>query len=72
MAVESAIDAVQAGKILGLHPRSVIRLAKEEKIPAFQVGKYWRFLASSLDAWMRQQIHSRGTSCPSEGKALLQ
>jgi excisionase family DNA binding protein len=57
--VEHAIDAVEAGKILGIHPRTVIRRAKANEIPAFQTGKYWRFLPSVLDAWMREQIEQR-------------
>jgi excisionase family DNA binding protein len=52
---ERAIDAVQVGQILHLHPRTVIRRAKANEIPAFQVGKYWRFLPSMLDAWMREK-----------------
>jgi len=67
---EQAIDAKRAGKILQLHPRTVIRRAQAREIPAFKVGKYWRFLASTLDSWMRQQIELNRTSCPSETRVI--
>jgi len=30
-------------------------LAQEEKIPAFKVGKHWRFEKQRIDAWIKKQ-----------------
>ena len=67
---EQAIDAKRAAEILQLHPRTVIRRAMAKELPAFKVGKYWRFLPSVLDNWMHQQIELNRTQCPSEGRVV--
>ena len=53
---EPLIDAERAGEILKLHPKTVKRMAQEERLPGFKIGKVWRFRESSLDAWLRSQL----------------
>ena len=53
---EPLIDAERAGEILKLHPKTVKRMAQEERLPGFKIGKVWRFRESSLDDWMRSQL----------------
>jgi excisionase family DNA binding protein len=56
------VDAIEAGKFLNLHWRTIQRLARENIIPAHSYGagprKTRRFLLSELDAWMRSQVNS--------------
>ena len=40
---------------LKVNERTVYRLATSKKIPAFKVGKAWRFRKDELDQWIRQQ-----------------
>ena len=54
---EPMIDAYEAGGLLKLHPKTVKRLAADGIIPGLKIGKLWRFRASSLDEWMRSQLH---------------
>jgi excisionase family DNA binding protein len=56
---EPLIDAEQAGRFLGgLHPKTVMRMARRGEIPAYWLGKFWRFKASELSAWL--MVHSTG------------
>jgi excisionase family DNA binding protein len=52
---EPLLDEVQAGELLGLHPKTVQRLARQEELPAIRVGRYWRFRASALNVWIDVQ-----------------
>jgi excisionase family DNA binding protein len=65
MEPECLIDAVSAGLILHLHPKTVKRLSAEGTIPGMKIGKLWRYRASSLDEWTRVQIDSRCHPLPS-------
>lgn len=56
---EPLLSEVQAGELLGLHPKTVQRLARNQEIPAIRVGRYWRFRASALNAWIGLQSTSQ-------------
>jgi excisionase family DNA binding protein len=64
---ERFLDAQEAAQFLGLHPRTVQRLAREGIIPAHPIGngvrRRWRFLLSELDAWLRDRVHSPRHPC---------
>ena len=52
MSVESEVlDAIGAAKFIGAHVETVRRLARKGELPAFKVGKDWRFKRSALDRW---------------------
>jgi len=53
---EPLLSEIDAGKLLGLHPKTVQRLARKGDLPAIRVGRYWRFRASLLNAWI--DVHS--------------
>ena len=44
----SLLTPREAGEYLRLNPRTVVRLAREGKIPAVRVGNRWRFRSESL------------------------
>lgn len=52
---EPLLSDVRAGELLGLHPKTVQRLARQGELPAVRIGRYWRFRASSLNAWIDLQ-----------------
>jgi excisionase family DNA binding protein len=64
---ERFITADEGADFLGLHPRTVQRLAREGVIPAHPLGngvrKRWRFLISELDSWLRERVHSPRHPC---------
>ncbi len=52
---EPLLDEVQVGKLLGLHPKTLQRLARQGTVPAIRLGRYWRFRASALNTWIDVQ-----------------
>jgi excisionase family DNA binding protein len=48
----------ETADFLGIHARTVTRLAKSGELPGFRIGTHWRFLPSDLDAWMRARVSS--------------
>ena len=55
LVVDEILDADQVGKMLRVHPRTVIRLANQGKIPGFKVGDQWRFRRKAIDDYIREQ-----------------
>ena len=51
----SVITLRELAAYLRVHPSTVYRLLREEKIPSFRVGSDWRFHREAIDKWMRQQ-----------------
>jgi excisionase family DNA binding protein len=46
------LDVHEAGWLLGAHIETVRRLARRGGLPAYKVGKDWRFSKSALGRWM--------------------
>ena len=61
--IEPLLGSNQVGEILGLHPKVVERMAKRGEIPGFKVGKFWRYRASALDAWITSRLQSNRQAC---------
>jgi excisionase family DNA binding protein len=47
-----------AASYLGLHEKTVIKMARLRQLPALRVGKHWRFRHSDLAAWVATTIQS--------------
>lgn len=60
---EPLLDDESAARLLGgVHIKTLQRWARNGEIPSFRVGRYWRYRASQLDAWLLSQsaLHSEG------------
>lgn len=44
-------------RLLQVNEWTIYRLVKAGKIPAFKVGKQWRFKRDTLDRWMERQTN---------------
>jgi excisionase family DNA binding protein len=55
---EPLITVDRAAELLGVHPKTVKRLACQGLIPGMRIGKLWRFRESTLDGWMKAQLDS--------------
>ena len=53
---ERLLDSHEAAALLKVHPRTLQRLAQRGEIAGVQVGKLWRFRASSIDAWVQERL----------------
>jgi len=52
-------DAEAAEFLGGLHPKTVQRMARRGGLPAYRIGKFWRYRASELDEWLRLKSTGR-------------
>jgi excisionase family DNA binding protein len=43
---------------LRVHPSTVYRLLKDNKLPGFKVGESWRFSLQDIKAWREAQVRS--------------
>ncbi len=52
---ESILSAEEVANILQVHPRTVKRLANQRTLIGFQVAGKWRFRASAIEDYIREQ-----------------
>ncbi|MFP5230801.1 MAG: helix-turn-helix domain-containing protein [Acidobacteriota bacterium] len=57
---EPLLTSEEAGAYLRVHPKTVIRLARQRHIPAIRLpgGKLWRFRHSDLTSWAASRVSS--------------
>ena len=72
---EPYVDAKEGAAFLRLHPKTLMRLAREGVVRAYSfsdgVRHHWRFLLSELDTWMRSKVNSNAhpvRPCPANGR----
>lgn len=56
---EAPVSQQAAADYLNMHPKTVLRKAREGSLPAHPVGtdrKRWHFYLSELDDWLRSQV----------------
>jgi len=63
---EPLLNDKQAGELLGLHPKTLQRLARQGEIPAIRIGRYWRYRATELNAWIGLQSSGQPACVASE------
>ena len=56
---EKVLSAQEASDLLGIHPVTLLRWAREGRIPHRRLGRKVTFRASELDSWYRTQY-----TCP--------
>jgi len=63
---EPLLKTEQAASLLGLHPKTLQKLARQGKVPATRIGDLWRFRAGTRGCEMRYP--RRRHSCREERK----
>ena len=58
---EPLLDLHEAASVLGMHWKTLEGKARDKQVPAFKVGKRWRFRLSSLNVWLERGINSNTT-----------
>jgi len=58
---EPLLDLHEAASVLGMHWKTLEGKARDRQVPAFKVGKRWRFRLSSLNVWLERGINSNTT-----------
>jgi excisionase family DNA binding protein len=64
--IESLLTSKEASEVLKIHPKVLERMAKRGEVPALKVGKFWRYRASTLDAWINSRLQSSRQPCRME------
>ena len=53
---EKTIDSKAAALLIGVHYKTLERLARMGKVPATKIGKGWSFRASQLSGWIDSML----------------
>ena len=61
--VEVLLTSKEASQVLKIHPKVLERMAKRGEVPALKVGKFWRYRATALDAWINSRLQSGRQPC---------
>jgi excisionase family DNA binding protein len=59
VALEPVVDSEEAAKFLNINPKTLQKLARNNEVPGYRIGKLWRFRLSDLDAWLRSKVISK-------------
>ena len=51
---EPLLDTTEAAALLRIHPKTLQRLARSGEIAGIQIGRLWRFRASTLNRWLEK------------------
>ena len=61
--IETLLTTKEASQVLKIHPKVLERMAKRGEVPALKVGKFWRYRATTLDAWIKSRLQSGSQAC---------
>jgi excisionase family DNA binding protein len=61
---ETFLTTEEVLEYLQINLRTVYRLIKAGKIPAFRVGRQWRFRKNDIDAWLERQRRGDHAEAP--------
>ena len=61
--MEALLTSKEASQVLKIHPKVLERMAKRGEVPALKVGKFWRYRATTLDAWINSRLQSGCQPC---------
>jgi excisionase family DNA binding protein len=53
---ERLLDSDEAAALLGIHKKTLQRMARSGEVPGVQVGDLWRFRASTLNEWLASRL----------------
>ncbi len=56
---ERLLTIDEVAEFLHVNPMTVYAWVKEGKIPAFKIGKVWRFRKTEIDEWLKKQKYKK-------------
>jgi excisionase family DNA binding protein len=54
--LDPLLDAKAVGRILGVHPETVLRLARAGNLQGLRFARHWRFRKADIAAWLETRI----------------
>jgi len=64
------LSLIQAAAYLGLSPKTIYVWAEGRRIPAYKVGRLWRFDRAELDAFVRRSAGVTNPFCYNPEQSL--
>ncbi len=61
---DEILTTAETCRYLKVAPRTLYRYIQEKRVPAFKLGKDWRFVKSELDMWLRKKSREQTRSKP--------
>ena len=61
--IDDFMNVFEASALLGIHDQTLRKLARQKKVPAFKVGKEWRFRKDALLRWTEEQQRPGAAPC---------
>ena len=55
---ERLLSSIEAAAVLGIHSKTLQRMARSGQIRGIRVGKLWRFRCSDIDMWIERKLAS--------------
>ena len=55
---ENLLTTQQVAEYLRVDKFTIYRLVTQKKIPAFKIGKQWRFKRDMIEAWLKQHMNT--------------
>jgi excisionase family DNA binding protein len=52
---EPLLNSEEAAAVMKIHPKTLQKLARRGVVRGIHVGKFWRFRASAIEAWIEGQ-----------------
>ncbi len=59
MAEDRILTVKELSEYLRVHPTTIYRLLKQERLPGFRVASGWRFSRAAIERWEREQAEKR-------------
>lgn len=56
---ERLLTIDEVAEFLHINPMTVYAWVKDGKIPAFKIGKVWRFKKTEIDEWLKKQKYKK-------------
>jgi len=61
---EPLLDTHQAAALLGIHPKTLQKMARAGTVPGHRIGDLWSFRVSELDSWVRMAVNFQSPLVP--------
>jgi excisionase family DNA binding protein len=62
---EKLVNSRTAATLIGVHYKTLERMARHGEVPALKLGKSWQFRLSMLSHWLDGQLKSNTNQVPS-------
>jgi excisionase family DNA binding protein len=60
------VSSSETAEMLGIHQKTLERMARQGDIPAIKIGKKWKFRQSTVEGWLIKQENVHSQSVASE------